>query len=344
MISHEDRARDPGGESLAALVAENRGKTIGVLAADEALFPTAAGAVPAVRAGMENVFPRKTVFENLAALPAAAGLPWETARERISREMKFWFGDDSPATAARVPANRAELKILALAGALAARSGDAALLLSAELISGSESVRRRLRERAVGENFALVAEADDLRQAVRIGAETVAVFCADENGAPRVRAGTPEEVFSDPGSLAAAKIVRGAGVGDANLFAGTVVEAGAGQFFARIASGEEICGKLCGSVPDSVPAGTPVDIFLPPEIFRLDAFPPEDNFFEIDSGGEIFFDGGRYFRNFASKSGARLSVASQFRQTLETPEGGGAFFAWFFPEDALGFLAARALS
>lgn len=344
MSQHENRTRESGDGNVAFFVSENRGKIIGARGADASLFLTNAGGVPAIRAGTENVFPQKTIFENLAALPAAAGMPWETARERISREMKFWFGDDSPATAARVPAGRAELKTLALACALAAKNENAALLLPAELISDSESVRRKLRERARGENFAVIAETDDLHQAIRIGAETLAVFYADENGTPKMQTGTPAEIFSAPESLAVAKIIRGdRGNGLFNLFSGTVLEAGAGQFFARLDGEEEhcVCGRLCGNVPDDIPAGTRIEIFLPPEIFHLDAFPPEENFFELESGGEIFFDGSLYFRRFAAKGKTRaLRVASQFRQSLEIPEG-GSLFAWFFPEDALGEIGSK---
>ena len=97
-------------------------------------------------------------------------------------------------------------------------------------------------------------------------------------------------------------------------------------------------GATLKKVAADVPAESGIEVFLPPEIFRADAFPPEENFFELESGSEIFSAGALHFRRFATKGEAFAPlVASQFRQALEIPVG-GALFAWFFPEDALGFL------
>ena len=92
---------------------------------------------------------------------------------------------------------------------------------------------------------------------------------------------------------------------------GTLIAAGACEFLAETPLGE-IRGTWHGK--DDAPAGTSVKIVLPPEIFRLDECPPEENFFRLSDAGDLDIAAARDF------SGDPEDV-----------------FAWFFPEDAQGF-------
>ena len=92
---------------------------------------------------------------------------------------------------------------------------------------------------------------------------------------------------------------------------GTLIAAGACEFLASTQLGE-IRGTWHGS--DDAPAGTPVKIVLPPEIFRIDDCPPEENFFRLSDAGTL-----------------RVAAAEGFDGDPEEA------FVWFFPEDAQGF-------
>lgn len=94
---------------------------------------------------------------------------------------------------------------------------------------------------------------------------------------------------------------------------GKLIAAGACEFFAETPLGE-IRGTWHGS--DDAPAGTPVKIVLPPEIFRLDECPPEENFFRLSDAGDL-----------------DIAAAKDFSGDPED------VFVWFFPEDAQGFPA-----
>lgn len=94
---------------------------------------------------------------------------------------------------------------------------------------------------------------------------------------------------------------------------GKLIAAGACEFFAETPLGE-MHGTWHGS--DDAPAGTPIKIVLPPEIFHLDDFPPEENFFRLSDAGDL-----------------DIAVAKDFSGDPED------IFVWFFPEDAQGFPA-----
>lgn len=279
------------------------------------------------------VSPTKSVFENLIAPLAVAGLPWETAQERIAQEHHFWELGDTLDTLNR-PASGTldERQKLALAAALSAKPAGAALVISSGELS--PSLTAKLRERAIAENFAVIIEGRHPADAYRLGVDAVAVFC-EINGNAELRICAPDELFRSPETLAVAQKIH-AFFG--NTFSGKLINAGAGEFFAE-ALGKEIQGKLCGATDDAdIPAGSTITLFLPPTIFRIDAFPPEENFFEIENGGDIAFDGHLFSRTFQIKdTDAALCIAAQHRQTLELPEG-SSLYPWFFPEDALGFV------
>lgn len=92
---------------------------------------------------------------------------------------------------------------------------------------------------------------------------------------------------------------------------GILVAAGACEFFAKTPIGE-IHGTWHGD--DDAPSGTPVKIVLPPEIFRLDDFPPEENYFRLSDAGTL-----------------HIAAAREFSGDPED------CFVWFFPEDAHGY-------
>lgn len=94
---------------------------------------------------------------------------------------------------------------------------------------------------------------------------------------------------------------------------GELVAAGACEFVAKTPLGE-IRGTWRGD--DDAPAGTRVKIVLPPEIFRIDECPPEENFFRLADAGTL-----------------RVAAAADFSGDPEDA------FVWFFPEDAQGFPA-----
>lgn len=94
---------------------------------------------------------------------------------------------------------------------------------------------------------------------------------------------------------------------------GKLIAAGACEFLAETPFGE-IRGTWHGN--DDAPAGTPVRIVLSPEIFHLDEFPPEENFFRFSEAGDL-----------------RIAAADNFSGDPED------CFVWFFPEDAQGFPA-----
>lgn len=251
----------------------------------------------------ENLSLEKTVFENLSMPLAMEGTPWEIARKRIFAELRFWFGEKDAETFSPVRANELSLEErsrLLLACACAANLHAHAVAVS-ESVSLSDKLFKMLKSRAEHDAFSLVLEnppADYFLQA--------------------------DEIF-----------ISGAGI--PNLFIGKILGTGAGEFFAETPSGTQIHGKLCGTLPEEIPEGADVNIFLPPEILRIDAFPPEENFFELGEGGEIFFDGHLHFREFKLRGNAAvLRAAATQRQSLETADTGTPY-AWFFPEDALGF-------
>lgn len=362
-------------EEIARLAAEARGEiTLALSAAPaDAPFPrallSAALAAGASVAALENVSPEKSIFENLAAPLVAAGISWENARARIAAELRFWFGNDAPETAAA--AASAAPEIVALARALVAPRAAPALVAPAFLLTPETALR--LRSRAVSENFAVVVAAENFSQTDEFCASKISVFYKNENASDgeffAVQNGAPTDVFSAPAALSVAQKLRGVPASE-NVFDGTIVSAGAGEFLAETPLGQ-IHGRLCGTprsaVPDaeSAPAvGEKIRVFLPPEIFHIDAFPPEENFFALAGArSEIAFDGKLFRRNFSvtppiagdsvpdensaapanAENSARVAVAAQFRQTLEilapASDAAPAAFAWFFPEDALGFCA-----
>lgn len=260
-------------------------------------------------AGSENLVFGETIFENISTPLALAGTPWEIARGRIEAEIFHWFGEKNTATFSSRTAemlSSEERSRLVLARACAANIHSVPVVVS-ENFPLSGALFKALAKRAQSEGFSLVLENPSAEYFLR--ADKVFVFGAE----PR------------------------------NLFFGKILGAGAGEFFAKISPEIQIHGKLGENAEENILEGTEIQIFLPPEIFRLDAFPPEENFFELEKpgegqSGEIFCDGRLFFRDFKIKnSGAALRVASLHRQTLEIPEGGG-LFAWFFPEDAIGTL------
>lgn len=301
-------------------------------------------------AALENVAPQKSIFENLAAPLVAAGTPWETAQEKIFSEMQFWFGENSPEIAnARASA---AVKSVAIARALlAALQGSRVLLVPAFLLD-TESLAR-LQERAAKELFTVIVLSENFAQVKAFGAKRLLVFYKKQaQSSPNendeifsVQTGTPDEVFANPATLAVAQKLHNF---SGNVFTGTLCGFGAGEFFAETSAGQ-IHGKLCDNFQQNsddscANDGNVIKIFLPLEIFHIDIIPPEENFFTLETGGEISFDGHLFRREFSIKSTnetdtpVRLVVASQFRQTLDVPANEPDVFAWFFPEDALGFL------
>lgn len=354
-------------EEIARVAAESRGEiTLALSAAPadapfpRALFSSALAAGASV-AALENVSPEKSIFENLAAPLVAAGISWENARARIAAELRFWFRNDAPETAAAGASAAPE--IVALARALVAPRAAPVLVAPAFLLTPETA--SRLRSRAVSENFAVVVAAENFSQVSEFCASKISVFYKNENASDgqifAVQSGSPADVFSAPAALSVAQKLRGVSAPSENVFDGTLVSAGAGEFLAETPLGQ-IHGRLCGAtralVPDAenAPAvGEKIRVFLPPEIFHIDAFPPEENFFAIaDARSEIAFDGKLFRRNFSvtppvggdsvpDENSACVAVAAQFRQTLEilapASDAAPAAFAWFFPEDALGFCA-----
>jgi len=305
-------------------------------------------------AALENISPKKSIFENLAAPLIATGTPWEIAHAKISAEMRFWFGQNSPEIA-NAPASAAP-KIIALARALLARKNETALLVPAFLFDAE--TLNRLRERATAENFSIFVFCENFVQTKTFGATQLCVFYKKSNTGTNpedeenfdAQIGSPDEIFANPATLAVAQKLHASAK---NVLAGTLLGTGAGEFFAGTRAGQ-IHGRICGIFSenaDEISSGCgneKIEIFLPPEIFHIDAFPPEENFFAIENGGKIFFDGKFFLREFFIKSGnetvsggnaEKIVLASQFRQTLEISATDGEAFAWFFPDDALGFLS-----
>lgn len=333
-------------ELLEQIFSAQRGKITGTLG--DASFPrTLAYELGARFAEAENLAPERSVFENVSAPLAAAGTPWEIARERIEREIHFWFGNANTEHLAGTFDCAARTRI-ALARAFAEELPAGTPLVLSETSSELEAeIFLRLKKRAEEENFAVVFERANRENLTAFDAlaffpETETAANADNNA--RAALCTLREAESAPESLFVARSLRRCRIGacgndarrEAEVLRGNVIGAGAGEFLAEIA-GTEIHGKLCGDSAEDVPAGTPIDIFLPPEIFRLDALPPEENAFALADGGEIFFDGELFFRRFRLENGAEtLNVAAQHRQSLESPEG-APLFAWCFPEDVIGF-------
>lgn len=321
-----------------------RGK---IVAAPFAEFsPAAWKSAGAVFADGSGVASETSVFENVSAPLAAAGTPWDAARERIAREVAFWFGSEEFSAVPAGNLSAARRTRLALARAFAGKPTRAPLAVAGTL-PHLAPLLGALKIRAQEENIAVVVE--NAPEKIFRTADLLAFFPdtseAANGGAPAFC--SPQEAESAPPALFAAMQFRRAKLGGAmsrdalrgNVFPGKVLGTGAGEFFAELPGGTQIRGRLCGNAAAAdVPAGSGIEVFLPPEIFRADAFPPEENFFELESGEEIFSAGALHFRRFATKGEAFAPlVASQFRQALEIPVG-GALFAWFFPEDALGFL------
>lgn len=347
--------------ALLEALLELRGKIVFTVGADLSPALRRERGAEIVRA--ENLELRENVFGNVSETLAAAGTPWDAARERIARELRFWFDlpDESAADAfSATPAENLDAATrarLAFARALAAKPAGAPLAVAPSVPALDPQIFVALKTRAEAENFSVFV-ADAPHENFR-DADLLAFFAGtpDEASANVPAAAdavpadagppvlcTPREAFFAPETLPVAQrahfLKSASRRGEfcfANVVSGTVLGAGAGEFLATVPAGE-IHGRLCGNVPEPVPENARIDVFLAPEIFHLDAFPPEENFFEVDSGEEIFFDGALFLRRFATKDGTRaLLVAAQHRQSLEIPEG-GSLFAWFFPEDALGFL------
>lgn len=328
-------------KTFAEFLAAARGKT--VFAQADAFPSEFFRAENFTFAGTENFAPGKTFFEMLAAPLASAGTPWESARERISRELKFWFGDDSPALSGRVAGTfdeAAQAKI-SLARALAAKPDRAPLAVSAVFLS--REIFGKLRERARSENFAAVVCGKILPPNV-FDFDALAIFGnGNSDGKIPLQTGAPEEIFRDPANLGVARKIFASnafGENSGNVFSGKILGAGAGEFLAECA-GKEIHGRLCGNAAErDFDAETPIEIFVRAESCRIDAIPPEENFFEISADekhAEIVFDGRIFSRGFQLAGDAgTLRAAATSRQALEIPAGDAAFL-WFFPEDALGF-------
>lgn len=337
-------------ELLEQIFSGQSGKITGTLG--DAPFPRdLARELGAKFAEAENLSIERSVFENVSAPLAAAGTPWEIARERITGEILFWFGNaaEENAIAERIAGtfDRAARTRIALARAFAEKpAAGTPVVLSETTCELEPEIFLRLKKRAEEENFAVVFE--------RASRENLAAFDAlaffpnanadaSDDGARPVLC-TLHEAESAPESLFVARSLRACRIGargndarrEPDVLRGSVIGAGAGEFLAEIA-GTEIHGKLCGASEEDVPAGTPVDVFLPPEIFHVDTIPPEENAFALADGGEIFFDGELFFRRFRLENGAgTLNVAAQHRQSLESSEG-APLFAWCFPEDVIGF-------
>ncbi len=296
-----------------------------------------------------DISPRKTVFENISAPLAATGTPWETARERIEYELEFWFGKTNVAEISQTLTEETDSRRVAFAAACAAKPEGAPLVIGSEKMYAVKSLFGELRERAARGNFSVVVECASYLTARE--ADLLAFFPKDNSDCePDLNESlvcTPGEAEAAPEALCVARGLRlakfGATIHPGNTFSGEVLGAGAGEFFAELSSGTQIRGKLCGNAPEDVPEGAGIEIFLPPEIFHIDTFPPEENFFVLEKfgegdAGEIFYDGHLFFRQFRTTDGYFvLSVAAQHRQSLEIPDG-GTLYAWFFPEDAVGFL------
>jgi len=347
-------------EKISKIADEFRGKIIFVLdatgtATQQNFSDTVAQAERAISvAALENISPEKSIFENLAAPLIATGTPWEIAHAKISAEMQFWFGQNSPEIA-HTPASAAP-KTIALARALLARKNEKSLLAPAFLLDAG--TLNRLRERAAAENFSIFVFCENFAQTKGFGAAQLCVFYKKSNGRTATedkenfdtQIGSPDEIFANPATLSVAQKLHAS---SKNVFAGTLLGTGAGEFFAGTSAGQ-IHGRICGNFSENADeisserGNEKIEIFLPPEIFHIDAFPPEENFFAIENGGEIFFDGKFFLREFFIKSGSeptvdgnaqKIVIASQFRQTLEISTSDDGAFAWFFPEDALGFLS-----
>ncbi|MDR2512978.1 MAG: ABC transporter ATP-binding protein [Puniceicoccales bacterium] len=117
----------------------------------------------------------------------------------------------------------------------------------------------------------------------------------------------------------------------ANVFPGTVLHAGAGEFLAETPLGEVRGGLAAGG---SVPAGTGLDLLVRPEAWHLDLMAPEENAFPGKIVGGDFCGA---FRNvlFRTEHGVVLRVA-EANPRVGGSAGGGNLIAWVEPEEVIG--------
>ncbi|MCD8283875.1 MAG: hypothetical protein LUD52_04050 [Opitutae bacterium] len=97
-----------------------------------------------------------------------------------------------------------------------------------------------------------------------------------------------------------------------NCIVGELISCGACEFLATTPLGE-IHGTWHGD--DDCPAGTQIKIFLSPKIFKIDEFPPEENFFKFADAVKVL----------------TIDAAKEFSGEPDDA------FVWFFPEDAHGY-------
>lgn len=143
--------------------------------------------------------------------------------------------------------------------------------------------------------------------------------------------GTPLEIYRRPRTRAAGELLS-----RANVFAGRVRFAGAGEFVA-----ETPLGEVRGALSDAsvLPSpGAELDILIRPESLHIDLIPPDENAFAGNvTGGDFLGVTGTLV--FQTTGGAHLRVAE-----LNPRIGGGglaganALYAWVAPEDVTGIL------
>lgn len=119
---------------------------------------------------------------------------------------------------------------------------------------------------------------------------------------------------------------------ETNRLAGKTIRAGAFEFLAETPLGE-VRGRLAD--PEREPQdGALLSISIPAKCIRIDDMPPEENAFagRIESYVSV---GGRFELRFSTDSGVVLNILADEAPPSCAPDE--SVYAWFFPEDAVGF-------
>lgn len=119
---------------------------------------------------------------------------------------------------------------------------------------------------------------------------------------------------------------------ETNRLAGKTIRAGAFEFLAETPLGE-VRGRLAD--PEREPQdGALLSISIPAKCIRIDETPPEENGFagRVESCVPA---GGRFELRFSTDSGVVLNILADEEPPSCEPDE--SVYAWFFPEDAVGF-------
>ena len=150
-----------------------------------------------------------SVFENVSAPLAAAGTPWDAARERIARELAFWFGSEEFSAVPAENLSAEQRTRLALARAFAGKPAGAPLAVAGTL-PHLAPLTDALKIRAKKENIAVVVE--NAPEKIFRAADLLAFFPdsseAASGGVPAFC--SPQEAESAPPTLFAAVQFRSA--------------------------------------------------------------------------------------------------------------------------------------